>query len=72
MCPRCGQSLNRSRYEQNEAYKSCPGCSVRAGVHVYYAYDYFGMRMMDILRVQSYCPDCRSGRNDGQPLFECP
>lgn len=74
MCPRCGQALHRSRYEQNQAYKSCPRCSVIAGVHVYYRYEHFGMRDMGggHVIIQSYCPDCRAGGDGGQPLFECP
>ncbi len=68
MCPQCGDRLRFSRYVRNDAYKSCPKCSVRLGVHAYYEYDYFGMRG-DI--IQSYCPAYRSGSVDGQPVCLC-
>ena len=71
MCLRCGEALNDSRYMNDDAYKSCPRCSARLGVHAYYPYDHFGMRMEGEV-VQSWCPDCRGGRDDGQPTFLCP
>ena len=68
MCPRCGGFLNDSCYVNDDNYKSCPRCSVRLGVHAYYSCDHFGMRH-DI--IQSWCPACRSGRDDAQPEFLC-
>ena len=68
MCPRCGDSLRKSRYVDKNNHKSCPKCSSRLGIHAYYAYDHFGMRHNII---QSYCPACRNGREDGQPVFLC-
>ena len=70
MCPQCGSPLKDSQCRRNFTFKSCPQCSERLGVHAYYPYDHFGMRMNGEV-IQSWCPDCR-GRNDyGQPTFLC-
>ncbi len=63
-CSGCGLSLNESQEVESKdtRYKSCPKCSSMAGHHVYYKYEYFGMRTMEDGRhiVQSWCPSCRS------------
>lgn len=54
--------------------KSCPECSGRAGHHVFYREDTFGMRDMSDGReiIQSWCPECRGGNRPTQaPAYEC-
>jgi len=70
MCPRCHEPLRRSRYIKGDRDKSCPKCSVRQGVHVYYSYHHFGMRHGGTV-VQSWCPTCRSG-GAGKSRMLCP
>ena len=70
MCPQCGSPLNDSQYQRNFTYKSCPKCSEGLGVHAYYPYVHFGMRMGGQV-IQSWCPDCRAGNDAGQPEFLC-
>ena len=43
-CKHCGKTLNRSQYNINKTYKSCPRCSELNGEeHIFFPYpDYFG------------------------------
>lgn len=63
VCARCGHSLHDSVIieKDGEVFKSCPSCSSKAGAHVFYKYDNFGMRNMGDGRfiVQSWCLGCR-------------
>lgn len=65
-CPSCGQPLNRSQYSADHTLKSCPKCSARRGVHVFFEYPAaFGTtdaRVNDTTPdgVQSYCAPCRA------------
>lgn len=75
-CAVCSYSLNDSQVKEQkgEEYKSCPKCSVDAGVHMFYKTKDFGFRDMGDGRhiVQSWCPSCRSGENPSVPLaFKC-
>lgn len=76
VCSTCQQPLHDSVViEKNgEVFKSCPSCSSKAGTHVFYRYDEFGMRNMGDGRliVQSWCPGCRL-QNDFKPssTFNC-
>lgn len=39
MCKYCGKPLNKSQYNDNETYKSCPRCSELNGEeHIYFPY----------------------------------
>lgn len=63
VCATCQNLLHDSVViEKNgEVFKSCPSCSSKAGSHVFYKYNDFGMRNMGDGRfiVQSWCPGCR-------------
>lgn len=62
-CRGCHESLVESIEIKNNfgCFKSCPECSRRAGYHIFYVYEDFGMRNMGDGRciVQSWCPGCR-------------
>ena len=63
VCSTCQQPLHDSVViERNgEVFKSCPSCSNKAGTHIFYKYNDFGMRNMGDGRfiVQSWCQGCR-------------
>lgn len=63
LCSGCAGSLIESVDVENEygVFKSCPECSRRAGYHIFYRFEDFGMRNMGDGRyiVQSWCPGCR-------------
>ncbi len=63
ICSTCQQSLHDSVINEKDGgvFKSCPSCSSKAGTHVFYKHDAFGMRNMGDGRliVQSWCPGCR-------------
>lgn len=76
MCAVCECSLNDSQVleDGSKEFKSCPKCSVEAGVHVFYKAEDFGFREMGDGRhiIQSWCPSCRSGENPSIPeAFRC-
>lgn len=50
-CSTCQQPLHDSLAIQKngKAFKSCPLCSSKAGKHVFYKYDDFGIRNTEIL-----------------------
>lgn len=65
MCPTCGRRLRRSFQQTTPSgvlLKSCPNCSRNTGRHVFYTEESFGLRNMGdgTIRVQSWCPPCRS------------
>jgi hypothetical protein len=70
-CSVCEQPLNRSQYASGKRFKSCPKCSVDAGVHVFHAHpDAFGTtearaNIASPEGVQSYCTACRTGQPAG-------
>lgn len=75
-CAVCECSLNDSQVVEHgcKEFKSCPKCSVDAGVHVFYKTEDFGFRDMGDGRhiIQSWCPSCRSGENPSIPeAFRC-
>ncbi|MHC2596515.1 DNA-directed RNA polymerase subunit RPC12/RpoP [Kluyvera sp. 1366] len=63
VCVTCQNSLHDSMViEKNgEMFKSCPSCSSKARLHIFYKYNDFGMRNMGDGRfiVQSWCRGCR-------------
>lgn len=75
-CAVCECSLNDSQDAVHNSvdYKSCPKCSVDAGVHVFYKTEDFGYRDMGDGRhiVQSWCPSCRFGEDSAiTEAFRC-
>lgn len=77
-CTACGLDLRDSQSEQtttpsdSQMWKSCPRCSERDGIHVFYLYDDFGFRDMGAkVRVQSWCGPCRSKQPPDPPAFVC-
>ena len=48
VCFTCQQSLHDFVIieKDGEVFKSCPSCSSKAGTHVFYKHDDFGMRNM--------------------------
>lgn len=67
-CRSCAMKLNRSRYNSQRNWKSCPQCSTRIGErHVFYPFpEAFGAtpaRASDETPdgAQSYCTACRQG-----------
>lgn len=67
-CRQCDQRLNRSRYNSQRTWKSCPHCSVQDGSrHIFYPFPgAFGTtpaRSSDETPdgAQSYCTACRQG-----------
>lgn len=77
-CAACSEDLRDSQYQQSgkssasQRWKSCPHCSERDGVHVFYPYEDFGFRDMgDAVRVQSWCGSCRGNQTSLSPSFTC-
>ncbi len=71
----CDHPLNEAQHMESngQRFKSCPACSERAGRHVFYAFDHFGMRTMPDgqVIVQSWCPACRSKSSPDQAAYRC-
>lgn len=72
----CGEPIREAIVMKtaNERLKSCPECSGRAGHHVFYREDIFGMRNMGDGReiIQSWCPECRGGTRPTRAAdYEC-
>lgn len=64
-CPICNKLLSEAQYK--DEYKSCPACSQKAGVHIFYKYpDAFGTTTLRATNKhpdgpQSHCEICRGG-----------
>lgn len=66
ICSVCKQPLDKSLYNDDETFKSCPLCSQKEGVHIFYPYpDCFGTTYTRSSKThpegpQSQCVNCRS------------
>lgn len=72
-CPGCGVPLNESIYTSDNQNKSCPGCSVAKGRHIFHkSPDAFGFRNNGPYQyIQSHCHACRTGQPASAPTITC-
>ena len=62
LCTACGKDLEIRIERPDEGLASCPGCSRRAGEHIYYAVTHFAWSNCAGKPVSmSYCFRCRPG-----------
>lgn len=76
ICSACGDDLGDSQNVLGGSgeveWKSCPECSRRGGIHVFYRFEEFGFReMKGRPHVQSWCPRCRSKQPATDYAFLC-
>lgn len=78
VCDHCTRPLRSSQYSADRAWKSCPSCSARDGVHhVFHRYPAgFGQSEDRESEAspdgpQSWCEDCRAGRPPQETSLRC-